>query len=111
MIMKNEFTKLAQSNPALRHDPFVRSMIRRESRQAEQDRMHLMNQFPCRSGWLILLQNRVILNSVGNVQYQTKVYYDQRTKMVGMAADACDTPFRCARLKNGQPAAAWMELK
>ena len=72
MIMKNEFTKLAQSNPALRHDPFVRSMIRRESRQAEQDRMHLMNQFPCRSGWIILLHNRVSLNSVGNVQYQTR---------------------------------------
>ena len=73
--------------------------------------MHPMNKFPCRSGWIILLQNRVSLSSVGNIQYQTKVYYDQRTKMVGMAADACDTPFRCARLKNGQPASAWMELK
>lgn len=107
--MKKEFTKLAQINPALRHDPFVQSMIRKESRQAEQNKMHLMNQLPCRSGWIILLQNRVNLNSVGNIHHKTKVYYDQRTRMVGTSADACDTPFRCARLSNGQPAAGWME--
>ncbi len=107
--MKDEFTRLAQKNPALRHDPFVNSMIKKESRQAENRKMHCMNQYPSRSGWIVLLQNRVNLDSVGNVRYKTKVYYDHRTRMVGFSADSCDTPFRCAKLKNNQPAAGWME--
>ena len=109
MIMKNEFTKLAQANPTLKHDPFVRAMIQKESRQAEQYKMHCMNQYPSRSGWITLLQNRVNLNSVGNVRYKTKVYFDHRTKMVGESPENCNTPFRCARLSNSQPAAGWME--
>ena len=107
--MKNEFTKLAQTNPSLRHDPFVQSMVRKEKRQAEQEKMHCMNQLPGRSGWIILLQNRVNLNSVGNIHFQTKVYYDRTTRMVGPSESECNVPFRMAKLKNGQPAAGWME--
>ena len=107
--MKNEYTKLAKANPTLRHEPFVQSMIRKEAHRAEQDGMHLMNQIPARSGWITLLQNRVNLNSVGNTRYKTKVYFDLRTRMVGAEPDVCNTPFRCARLSNGQPAAGWME--
>ena len=106
--MKKEFTKLAQSNPALRYDPFVQSMIKKESRQSEQEKMHLMNQLPSRSGWIVLLQNRVNLNSVGNIHHKTKVYYDRQTRMVGLSQEKCDTPFRCAKLNNGQLAAGWM---
>ena len=108
--MKNEYTQLAKSNPVLKHDPFVQSMIRKEARQAEQNKMRLMNQLPCRSGWIILLQNRVNLQSVGNMRHKTKVYYDQRTRMIGHSPEECNTPFRCARLDNGQPAAGWMEV-
>ena len=108
--MKNEITKFAQSNPALKHDPFIKSMIRKESRQAELEKIHLMNQLPPRSGWIMLLQNRVNLNSVGNIHHKTKVYYDRNTRMVGTSPDACDTPFRCARLRNGQAAVGWMEV-
>ena len=108
--MKNEYTKLAQNNPMLRHDPFVQSMIKKESRQAEQEKMNCMNRCPSHSGWIILLQNRVNLNSVGNIRYKTKVYYDHRTKQVGLSPDDCHTPFRCARLSNNQPAAGWMEV-
>ena len=107
--MRDEFTKLAQHHPTLRHDPFVKHMARTEKRRAMQDKMHLMNQLPAHSGWIVLLQNRVELQSVGNIRHKTKVYYDHRTRMVGTCEDGCSTPFRCARLKNGQPAAGWME--
>ena len=107
--MKNEFTKLAQSNPTLRHDPFVQSMVRKEKRQAESDRIHLMSQLPSRSGWITLLQNRVNLNSVGNLRYQTRVYYDRRIRMVGPSESECNVPFRMAKLKNNQPSAGWIE--
>ena len=108
--MKNEFTKLAQMNPMLRHDPFVNSMIKKETHQSQQRKMHCMNQYPSRSGWIVLLQNRVNLDSVGNIRYKTKVYYDHRTRQVGSTPDDCQTPFRCARLKNNQPSAGWMEI-
>lgn len=108
--MKKEFTRLAQMNPMLRHDPLVNSMIKKEALQAECRKMHCMNQYPSRSGWIVLLQNRVNMDSVGNIRYKTKVYYDHRTKMVGPDADSCNTPFRCARLKNNQHAAGWMEI-
>ena len=108
--MKNEFTKLAQSNSILKYDPFVQSMIKKETRQAEHAKMHCMSQHPTRSGWIVLLQNRVNLNSVGNVRHKTKVYYDHRTKKVGPSADECNTPFRSARLNNNQSAAGWMEV-
>lgn len=107
--MKNEFTRLVQSNPDLRHDPFVQSMVRKEQRQNEQNKMHCMNQLPAHSGWIVLLQNRVNLNSVGNLQFQTKVYYNHKTRMVGPSETECNVPFRKARLKNNQLAAGWME--
>ena len=108
--MKNEFTKLAKSNPVLRHAPFVQCMMKKEARHAEQEKIHGMNQYPMRSGWIMLLQNRLNLNSVGNVRHKTKVYYDCRTKMVGTTIDGCNTPFRYARLSNNQLAAGWMEI-
>ena len=108
--MIDEFTRLAQMNPMLRHDPFVNSMIKKEANQAERRNMHCMNQYPSCSGWIVLLQNRVNIDSVGNIRYKTKVYYDHRTKMVGPSADSCNTPFKCARLKNNQPSAGWMEV-
>lgn len=106
----NDFSKLAKANPALAHDPFVKSMIRREVRHAENALMQCMNRYPSHSGWILLLQNRVCLGSVGNVRHKTKVYYDSRSRMVGPSPDSCTTPFRCARLGNGQPAAGWMDI-
>lgn len=107
--MKNEFTRLAQMNPELKHDPFVRSMIKRESRQTEEEIMHCMNQLPSRSGWIVLLNNRVDIKSVGNIRYKTKVWYNHITRMVGPNENECNTPFRYARLKNNAPAAGWIE--
>lgn len=107
--MRNEYHNLVRSNPELRHDPFVRQQLRREERRNEQDAMHPMNQCPAKSGYIFLLQNRVNLKSVGNINLHRKVYYDARRH--GYAEDPSAesfAPLRTARLSNGQPANGWI---
>ncbi len=106
----DKFTKLIKSNPLLRYDPFVKQMVRREEHQREQNAMHTMSQLPNRSGWILLLQNRVNLHSIGNQQSARKVWYNANNRMVGDSREECNIPFRNARLKNHQPAAGWIEL-
>lgn len=107
--MKHLYNDLVRMSPELKHDPFVRSMLNRENRLNETDKMHCMNSFPMKSGWILLLQNRVSLSSVGNLRYSTKVYYDCRTRRVGTDKDNCVTPFQLAKLKNNQSSAGWTE--
>ena len=56
-------------------------------KERPEDKIHLMNQLPSRSGYIVLLQNRVNLNSVGNQRYAKKVYYDAAQHCVADSAD------------------------
>lgn len=42
---------------------------------------------PGRSGEIVFLQNRVNLNSVGNIRYAKKMYYDRSQRCVADSAD------------------------
>lgn len=59
-------------------------------KERPEDKIHLMNQMPGRSGWIVLLQNRVNLNSVGNVRYAKKVWYDRNDRTVSTSEDKED---------------------
>lgn len=108
--MKKEFTRLVQMMPTLKNDPYVKKMVVREQQKCNSAKVYTMNQFPMKSGWIMLLQNRIGINTIGNLKYQTKVYYDCRTRMVGTSKGECSTPFQSARLKNHQRPGGWMEL-
>lgn len=73
--------------------------------------MHLMNQYPAKSGWIRLLHNRVNLASMGNRTYSLKVWYDARTRKVGRDDKCCDKPFRTARIRCKHPSAGWMYME
>jgi len=47
-----------------------------------EDDIHLMNQMPARSCYIIMLQNRVNLNSVGNIRYKKRLWFDRPTQTV-----------------------------
>jgi hypothetical protein len=47
-----------------------------------EDHIELMNRQPGKTGWIIMLQNRVNLNSVGNIRYAKKVWYDRETRSI-----------------------------
>lgn len=103
-----DMKKLVTRMPELRNEPFIQNELKREERRNNMKNIRIMSQLPPKSGWIILLQNRVNIESVGNKTWATKVYYDHRTRKVGNTPDQCQTHFRMARLKNGQPAAGWM---
>lgn len=107
--MNDEFTKLVRQRPELKYEPYVRQQLKKEGNQRMSASMNTMNQYPMKSGWIFLLQNRVNLQSIGNRQWMTKVYYDRQTHKVGPSPTECNIHFRAARLKNGQPAAGWIE--
>lgn len=50
--------------------------------QRPEDDIHLMSQMPARSCYIIMLQNRVNLNSVGNIRYKKRLWYDRPTQTV-----------------------------
>ena len=106
--MIKSYSKLVEACPEMRNDPFVKKMLAKEERRNEMALMHTMSQMPARSGYVVFLQNRVLLRSVGNARFCNRLYYNAQTHMIGIGPDVCDTPFRCARLKNGQPAAGWI---
>jgi hypothetical protein len=56
-------------------------------KERPEDKIHLMNQLPGRSGEIVFLQNRVNLNSVGNIRYAKKMYYDRSQRCVADSAD------------------------
>lgn len=106
--MTSIYGKLVKAMPELRHDPFVRGMLAREERENESRLMHTMNQMPSRSGYVVFLQNRILLRSVGNARFSKRMYYDVNSHMIGEDPCDCNIPFRSAMLKNGQPAAGWI---
>lgn len=59
-------------------------------KERPEDKIHQMSQMPGRSGWIVLLQNRVNLNSVGNVRYAKKVWYDRNDRTVSTSEDKED---------------------
>lgn len=111
---ENDILDLAREDKGLREeimiDPyFVKQMKKREERRNEMNRMKPMCVTPGRSGWIILLQNRVLLDSVGNIRYKRRVWFDIHTHKIGDVKENCTTLWREATLKNGQRAAGWME--
>lgn len=73
--------------------------------------INLMSRMPSRSCWIKMLQNRVNLNSVGNLRYVREVWFDIRTKRVSenrLGSDAIN--FREYTLPNRQIPAGWIEL-
>ncbi len=63
-----------------------------------------------REGWITLLQNRVELNSVGNIRYQKKVYYIKAVHAVGPTRIYNPDTFvrwNNVKLDNGQKPAGW----
>jgi len=55
-----------------------------------EDDIKLMSQKPGKSCWIVMLQNRINLQSVGNIRYKQRVWYDVRTKQVKTSPDATD---------------------
>ena len=51
-------------------------------RARHEDSIHLMSQYPSRSGWIVMLNNRVNFRSIGNIQYSKTVWYDRATHTV-----------------------------
>ena len=45
----------------------------------KEDKIQLMSRMPSRSTWILMLQNRVNLNSVGNMRFARKVWFNNRT--------------------------------
>jgi hypothetical protein len=56
----------------------------------KEDDIKLMNQYPGKTGWIILLQNRVNLNSVGNIRYKKRMWYDRMSRTVSSDRDMSD---------------------
>jgi len=74
------------------------------------DKIELMSRMPARSCWIIMLQNRALLNSVGNKRYQTRVWFDRRDCTVSSDKSKEDAVhFRNYRLPMGQIPQGWIE--
>ena len=79
-------------------------------KERPEDKIHLMNQYPGRSGWIILLQNRINLNSVGNIRYGKKMWYDRTTHMVSEDETGTDAVhFRTYILPGAGRPQGWIE--
>lgn len=80
----------------------------REIKRPEDD-IELMSRYPARTGWITLLQNRVLLNSVGNRRFKKTVWYDAKDHTVSTdrnKEDACH--FRTYILPGAGKPAGWM---
>ena len=80
-----------------------------------EESIELMNKMPSRTGWIVMLQNRVNFNSVGNIRYSKKVWFDRQTGRVAPSQQEIgdDSPhFRSYILPNGggKPQ-GWMMLE
>lgn len=75
-----------------------------------EDKIQLMTRTPAHSCWIKMLQNRVLLQSVGNVREAETVWFDRRTFKVSKNASGKDgVLFRDFRLKSGQRPQGWIE--
>lgn len=62
-------------------------------KERPEDKIHLMNQLPGKTGWIVMLQNRVNLNSVGNLRYAKRVWYDRTDRTVSTSEDKDDAVY------------------
>lgn len=80
-------------------------------KQRPEDKIQLITRMPYKSGWIKMLQNRVNLNSVGNLRDAEKVWFDRRTLKVSKTVSGeGGVLFRDYRLKSGQKPQGWIEL-
>ena len=78
-----------------------------------EESIELMNRMPGRSGWIVFLHNRVNLNSVGNIRYAKKMWFDRATSKVAEDADSIETDgvhFRSYILPNAGRPGGWLDL-
>lgn len=76
-----------------------------------EESIELMNRMPGRSGWIVVLQNRVNLGSVGNVRFARKVWFDRASGTVSDDANM-ENPvhFRSYVLPGAGRPGGWMAL-
>ena len=87
----------------------VTGLPRQKTRK--EDKIQLMSRMPSRSTWILMLQNRVNLNSVGNMRFARKVWFDNRTKRVSENRSEYEAVFfKAYRLPNGQYPSGWIEV-
>lgn len=101
---------MSKSHGTFETGTFCQTGTEREERKNTKHCIRLMSQYPAKSGWILLLQNRLDFDSIGNKRLAIKVYYNCRTKMIGNTPDTYNTHFCAARLKNHQSAAGWMKV-
>lgn len=76
-----------------------------------EESIQLMNRMPGRSGWIMMFQNRVNLNSVGNMRYAKKVWFDRASGTVSTDENMEDSVhFRSYVLPGAGRPQGWMEL-
>ena len=78
-----------------------------------EESIELMNRMPARSGWIVFLHNRVNLNSVGNIRYAKKMWFDRVSGKVAEDADSIETDgvhFRTYILPNAGRPGGWLAL-
>lgn len=78
-----------------------------------EESIELMNRMPGRSGWIVFLHNRVNLNSVGNIRYAKKMWFDRPSCQVAEDADSIATDgvhFRSYMLPGAGRPGGWLEL-
>ena len=82
----------------------------KESRPEES--IELMNRMPARSGWIVMLQNRVNFNSTGNLHFARKVWFDRPSGMVADDEEMQDAVhFRSYMLPHCGRPGGWMYLQ
>ena len=78
-----------------------------------EESIELMNRMPARSGWIVMLHNRVNLNSTGNIHYSKKVWFDRASKKVYEDEEMTDegTHFFTYMLPHCGKPGGWMYLE
>lgn len=77
----------------------------------QEPEIHLMSQYPAKSGMIKILQNRVNIQSVGNVRYAKDVWYDCHSHTISSDRKMEDAvQFRSYVLPNCGKPAGWIYL-
>ena len=77
-----------------------------------EESIELMNRMPTKTGWIVMLQNRVNFNSTGNIRYAKKVWFDRPSSMVADDESMTDAVhFRTYMLPHCGRPGGWMYLE
>lgn len=108
MSIKDKIKKLSESpSYDFNHIDPVTGLPRVKTRP--EDKIHLMNQMPAKSGFIVMLQNRVNFNSIGNKRYSETLWYDRNTRKVSKEKDGVGgVDFRVYHLPNGPKPQGWV---